>query len=137
MTRIQSILKQSAIATALAVATLATPAAFAHDQHRGHDRHHDHRNDRRDHRDDRRDYREYRKDVRQAYRQDQRNYRRWARGQYIPRDYMASRYYINDYRSYRLAPPPRGYAWVRPYQNDDTYYMVQLATGLIAQAFAR
>lgn len=137
MTRIQSILKQSAIATALAVATLATPAAFAHDQHRGHDRHHDHRHDRRDHRDDRRDYREYRKDVRQAYRQDQRNYRRWARGQYIPRDYMASRYYINDYRSYRLAPPPRGYAWVRPYQNDDTYYMAQLATGLIAQAFAR
>ena len=137
MTRIQSILKQSAIATALAVATLATPAAFAHDQHRGHDRHYDHRHDRRDHRDDRRDYREYRKDVRQAYRQDQRNYRRWARGQYIPHDYMASRYYINDYRSYRLAPPPRGYAWVRPYQNDDTYYMVQLATGLIAQAFAR
>ena len=137
MTRIQSILKQSAIATALAVATLATPAAFAHDQHRGHDRHHDHRHDRRDHRDDRRDYREYRKDVRQAYRQDHRNYRRWARGQYIPRDYMASRYYINDYRSYRLAPPPRGYAWLRPYQNDDTYYMVQLATGLIAQAFAR
>ena len=137
MTRIQSILKQSAIATALAVATLATPAAFAHDQHRGHDRHHAHRHDRRDHRDDRRDYREYRKDVRQAYRQDQRNYRRWARGQYIPHDYMASRYYINDYRSYRLAPPPRGYAWVRPYQNDDTYYMVQLATGLIAQAFAR
>ena len=137
MTRIQSILKQSAIATALAVATLATPAAIAHDQHRGHDRHHDHRHDRRDHRDDRRDYREYRKDVRQAYRQDQRDYRRWARGQYIPRDYMASRYYINDYRSYRLAPPPRGYAWVRPYQNDDTYYMVQLATGLIAQAFAR
>ena len=137
MTRIQSILKQSAIATALAVATLATPAAFAHDHYRGHDRHHDHRHDRRDHRDDRRDYREYRKDVRQAYRHDQRNYRRWARGQYIPRDYMASRYYINDYRNYRLAAPPRGYAWVRPYQNDDTYYMVQLATGLIAQAFAR
>ncbi|MEG2942363.1 MAG: RcnB family protein, partial [Thermomonas sp.] len=64
--------------------------------------------------------------MRQAYRQDQRNYRRWARGQYIPRDYMASRYYINDYRNYRLAPPPRGYAWVRPYQNDDTYYMVQI-----------
>ena len=135
MTRIQSILKQSAIATALAVATLATPAAFAHDQHCGHDRHHDQRHDRRDHRNDRRDYREYRKDVRQAYRQDQRNYRRWARGQYIPRDYRASRYYINDYRSYRLAPPPRGYAWVRPYQNDDTYYMVQIASGLIAQIF--
>ena len=137
MTRIQSILKQSAIATALAVATLATPAAFAHDQHRGHDRHHDQRHDRRDHRNDRRDYREYRKDVRQAYRQDQRNYRRWARGQYIPRDYLGSRYYINDYRTYRLAPPPRGYVWVRPYRDDGTYYMVQLATGLIAQALIR
>lgn len=48
---------------------------------------------------------------------------------------MASRYYINDYRDYRLAPPPRGYAWVQPYQNDDTYYMVQIASGLISQIF--
>ena len=143
MSRIHSIFKQSALATALALVTLSAPAAFAQSHHRGddrshyNDRHHDHRNDRGDNRDGRRDHPDYRKDMRQAYRQNQRNYRRWARGQYIPRDYMASRYYINDYRSYRLAPPPRGYAWVRPYQNDDTYYMVQLATGLIAQAFAR
>ena len=143
MRRIHSIFKQTALATALAVVTLATPAAFAQGQHRGNDRsHHDdrnHRDDRRDHRnyrDDRRDHRDDRKDARKAYRQDQKNYRRWARGQYIPRDYMGDRYYVN-YRTYRLAPPPRGYAWVRPYQNDDTYYMVQLATGLIAQAFAR
>ena len=136
MTRIHSIFKQSALATALAVVTLATPAAFAQSQYRGHDRgHHDDRREHRDHRNDRRDHRDYRKDVRKAYRQDQRDYRRWARGQYIPRDYMASRYYINDYRNYRLAPPPRGYAWVRPYQNDDTYYMVQIASGLIAQIF--
>ena len=155
MRRIHSIFKQSALATALALVTLATPAAFAQGQHRGNDRgqyddrNHDHRNDRgdyrgeyrdgrRDYRDDRRDhrdYRDYRKTVRKAYRQDQKDYRRWARGQYIPRDYMASRYYINDYRSYRLAPPPRGYAWVRPHQNDDTYYMVQIASGLIAQIF--
>ena len=142
MSRIHSIFKQSALATALALVTLATPTAFAQSHYRGHDRGHhddrrDHRDDRRDYRNDRRDHRDYRKDVRKAYRQDQRNYRRWARGQYIPRDYMASRYYINDYRNYRLAAPPRGYAWVRPYQHDDTYYMVQLATGLIAQAFAR
>ena len=143
MSRIHSIFKQSALATALALVTLATPSAFAQSHYRGDDRgHHDDRRDhrdyrdaRRDYRDDRRNYRDYRKDVRKAYRQDQRNYRRWARGQYIPRDYMASRYYINDYRSYRLAPPPRGYAWVRPYQNDDTYYMVQIASGLIAQIF--
>ena len=142
MSRIHSIFKQSALATALALVTLATPTAFAQSHYRGHDRghhddrdHRDYRDARRDYRDDRRDYRHYRKDVRKAYRQDQKDYRRWARGQYIPRDYMASRYYINDYRTYRLAPPPRGYAWVRPYQNDDTYYMVQIASGLIAQIF--
>ena len=148
MSRIHSILKQSALATALALVTLATPTAFAQGQHRGHDRGHherdqrgDYRNDRRDHRDDRRGhrndraYRDYQKVQRKAYQQQRQDYRRWARGQYIPRDYMGSRYYINDYRNYRLAPPPRGYAWVRPYQNDDTYYMVQIASGLIAQIF--
>ena len=137
MTRIQSIFKQSALAAALAVVTLAaTPSAFAQSQYRGNDRgHHDERRDHRDYRDGRRDHRDYRKDVRKAYHQDRKDYRRWARGQYIPRDYRTSRYYINDYRSYRRAPPPRGYAWVRPYQNDDTYYMVQIASGLIAQIF--
>ena len=151
MSRIHSIFKQSALAAALALVTLATPAAFAQGQYRGHDRNHyddrnhDHRNDRgdyrgdyrddrRDYRDDRRYHRDYQKAARKAYRQDQKNYRRWARGQYIPRDYMGDRYYVN-YRTYRLAPPPRGYAWVRPYQNDDTYYMVQIASGLIAQIF--
>ena len=110
MSRIHSIFKQSALAAALALVTLATPAAFAQSQHRGDDRghyddrNHDHRNDRGDYRDGRRDYRDDRRDHR-------------------------------DYRSYRLAPPPRGYAWVRPYQNDDTYYMVQIASGLIAQIF--
>lgn len=161
MSRIHSIFKQSALAAALALVTLATPAAFAHDPHRGDDRHHhddrDHREDRRDerdddrddrrehrdaygdyrrdYRDDRRDHRDYQKAAKKAYHQEQKNYRRWARGQYIPRDYMATRYYVNDYRDYRLAPPPRGYAWVQPYQNDDTYYMVQIASGLISQIF--
>ena len=62
-------------------------------------------------------------------------YKRWAKGQYIPRTYVVERYYIRDYNAYRLAPPPRGYVWVRPYPEDDTYYMVQLATGLISQIF--
>ena len=96
----------------------------------------DYRDDRRDYRDDRRDDRDHQKAARKAYRQDQKDYRRWARSQYIPRDYMGDRYYVN-YRTYRLAQPPRGYAWVQPYQNDDTYYMVQIASGLIAQIFGR
>ncbi len=150
MSRIHSLFKQSALATALALVTLATPAAFAQGQYRGDDRHHyddrdyrydrdhrgDYRDDRRHYHDDRRDHRDYRKAAKKAYQQDQKNYRRWARGQYIPRDYMASRYYINDYSTYRLAQPPRGYTWVQPYQNDNTYYMVQMASGLISQIFS-
>ena len=138
MSRIHSIFKQSALAAALALITLATPAAFAKKgEHRGHGHSH---HDERDHRDDRyyydqRAHRDYQKAAKKAYQQDQKNYRRWARGQYIPRDYMASRYYINDYSTYRLAQPPRGYTWVQPYQNDNTYYMVQMASGLISQIF--
>ncbi|MEG2942364.1 MAG: hypothetical protein RR969_12420, partial [Thermomonas sp.] len=57
MSRIHSIFKQSALATALALVTLSAPAAFAQSHHRGddrshyNDRHHDHRNDRGDYRD--------------------------------------------------------------------------------------
>ncbi|HRN62874.1 MAG TPA: RcnB family protein [Luteimonas sp.] len=68
-----------------------------------------------------------------AVKEDQKAYRRWARGQYIPVEYRQPRYYVSDYRAYHLAPPPRGYSYVRPYDHDDTYYLVELATGLITQ----
>jgi Ni/Co efflux regulator RcnB len=45
--------------------------------------------------------------------------------------YWEPRYYVDDYRSYRLAPPPRGYRWVRP--QDDRYLLVEIATGVISQ----
>lgn len=79
--------------------------------------------------------REYWKDRQEAereWREDAREHRRWARGETIPRDYLADRYYVRDYRDYDLAVPPDGYRWVRPYQGDDTYYLVQVATGLIS-----
>ncbi len=72
-----------------------------------------------------------------AMQEEQKAYRKWARGQYIPREYRDSRYYMDDYRAYDLAPPPYGYQYVRPYQDDDTYYLVQVATGLISQIFGR
>ena len=72
-----------------------------------------------------------------AVREEHKAYRKWARGQYIPREYRTSRYYITDYRAYNLAPPPYGYQYVRPYQDDDNYYLVQVATGLISQIFGR
>lgn len=56
----------------------------------------------------------------------------WRKGDRIPMDYLESRYYIDDYRVYDLAPPPAGYRWVRPM--DGRYLLVQTATGLILDA---
>jgi Ni/Co efflux regulator RcnB len=57
----------------------------------------------------------------------------FRRGQRVPVVYLAPRYYVNDYRAYRLAPPPRGYRWVRPYNDSNEYLLVQVATGVIMQ----
>jgi len=55
----------------------------------------------------------------------------WKRGDRIPLAEL-DRYYIDDYRVYHLAAPPAGYRWVRPM--DDRYLLVNLATGLVADA---
>ncbi|HEY4559439.1 MAG TPA: RcnB family protein [Lysobacter sp.] len=64
-------------------------------------------------------------------------HKKWARGERLPRTYLVQRYYVNDYRSYRLAPPPRGMVWVRPYNDSNEFYLVQAATGLISQILGR
>lgn len=61
----------------------------------------------------------------------------WARGERLPTTYLAPRYYVDDYAMYRLAPPPRGMVWVRPYEDSREFYLVQAATGLISQIFGR
>jgi Ni/Co efflux regulator RcnB len=61
----------------------------------------------------------------------------WARGQRIPVVYLAPRYYVREYRTSNLAPPPPGMVWVRPYQEDNNFYLVQAATGLISQILGR
>ena len=53
----------------------------------------------------------------------------FRRGRYIPREYRNRQYVVNDYRAYRLAPPPRGQQWV---QVGSDYVLVAIATGLIA-----
>ncbi len=97
----------------------------------------DRREARREYEKDRREYEKDRREAEREYRRDrreaEREYRRWARGEYIPRDYLYDRYYIRDYRAYDLPPPQAGYHWVRPHEGDDTYYLVQAATGLILQ----
>lgn len=76
--------------------------------------------------------RDYQKDRREALKDLRKAERRWARGDYIPRDYLLEPYYVRDHREYDLAPPPRGHMWVRPHPQDEIYYLVQLATGLVS-----
>ena len=132
-------MKHLLIASALTMMTLSG-AAVADGRDRNRDDRKDYREWQRealkDRREAQREYekyrREYEKDRREALREREKAQRRWARGQHIPRDYLYDRYYVRDYRAYNLAPPPNGHMWVRPDAQDDTYYLVQLATGLIS-----
>ncbi|MDB6163282.1 MAG: putative integral rane protein [Xanthomonadaceae bacterium] len=56
---------------------------------------------------------------------------KFERGQRVPAIYRESRYYVQDYRAYNLAPPPRGYRWVQP--DNGRYLLISTATGLISQ----
>lgn len=117
------------------------------------------RDDRRDWRDDRRDDRRDWRDDRRSDRYDRRwdnrryngyymnnrfyrgappvaywdrpgfrpGYRAWVRGDRLPPGY---RYTVVDYRPYRLAPPPRGYHYVRDDRGD--VLLAAIATGIIA-----
>ena len=56
----------------------------------------------------------------------------WKRGDRLVWADVEPRYYVVDYHVYNLSAPPTGYRWVRPM--DDRYLLVEVATGLIAQA---
>jgi Ni/Co efflux regulator RcnB len=126
-----------AVALATFAASAAAPAAARHDDRRGRDYHKvekDYWKDRR--KAEKRAWKAHEKaekDYRKAVKEDEKAYRRWARGQYIPLEYRQPRYYVDDYRAYHLAPPPPGYSYVRPYEYDDTYYLIELASGLVTQ----
>jgi len=133
--------------TAAAVALVACGAANAQDpwKEEAKDRAEAQREYEKDRREAEREYwkdrreaeKEYEKDRREAMKEWSKDERRWARGDHIPREYLVERYYIRDYRGYDLAPPPPGYTWVHPDPGDDAYYLVQLATGVIAQILDR
>lgn len=53
----------------------------------------------------------------------------FRRGGYIPREFRNHYYVVNNYRNYRLSPPPRGQQWV---QVGSDYVLIAIATGLIA-----
>ena len=84
----------------------ATAKNKHHDRHH-HDHHHHHDDD-----DDRHDHHRHRHDYRRGV------------------VYVEERIYVDDYRDYDLAPPPRGHRWVR--SPDGKYVLIAVATGVIA-----
>ena len=130
-------MKRLLLTTSLTALLLSSTAAMADSDH-GRDKH-----DRGD-RDDRHGYYDDRHGRDDRYRDDDRDRRHdngrhlgqikhgYRRGERAPVIYLQQRYYVRDYRAYHLAPPPRGYRWVRP--ENDRYLLVEAATGLISQA---
>ena len=52
------------------------------------------------------------------------------RGDRLESQYRHHNYVVDDWRSHRLSPPPRGYHWV---QTGGDYVLVAIATGVIMQ----
>lgn len=57
-------------------------------------------------------------------------YHVWRSGDRLPPAYRVSRYYVDDYWTYRLHRPPRGYHWVRV---DNDVLLTAIATGVVVQ----
>lgn len=54
----------------------------------------------------------------------------WHKGERVPPEYRQRQYIIDDWRGYRLSPPPRGYQWVGV---GGDYFLVAVPTGLVFQ----
>lgn len=128
---------------AAAIALCMAGSAFAQDR-RGDDRGpqgrpsqlyikgpHEQRQDQRyNQRNDRQDYRDGRFADRRGYPQP---HVEWRRGGRVPTEYRGRNYVVNDWRSYRLQAPPRGYQWVGV---GGDFVLAAIATGVIAQIIA-
>ena len=115
-------MKRLLSAALIGLVFLSPMAAIA--KHRHHDRHHDHDRDydRYHHHYDHDDYDDHR---------DYRRYEGYRRHDYRPGVvYVEERVYVDDYRYYDLAPPPRGHRWVR--SPDGRYVLIAVASGIIA-----
>jgi Ni/Co efflux regulator RcnB len=126
------------VALALLAGSSVASADPWHDQDRGHGR--DDRHDRGNHYDNRgrhdrdgwRD-RDHHGGWDRRYYSDRGYYgrpHRWERGY----RYDGPMYIVNDYRGYRLAPPPYGYRWVR---NDGNFLLVSIGDSMILDLVIR
>src|SRR6476620_5207685 len=138
-------MKRMLLASSIALMLLSATAASAAPHKDGHgDRGHSWGNDQ-GHDDDREDHDDhYWRDHHDARVSDRRYYsdhdngrhrgfykHSFRHGERVPVVYLQPRYYVPDYRVYRLAPPPRGYRWIRP--PDGRFILVAATTGLIAE----
>lgn len=115
--------KRASLAVLAASMMLASVSANAWNDrhHKGYEkrhyqaqRHNARQEYREDRREDRRDYYvERAQQARYQAAQRQAAYQSWRRGDYLPVAYHSPRYVVNDWRSYRLSAPPRGYEWRR------------------------
>ena len=144
----------AALAAVIAGSSLGVASA-ADAQSRGNNDRYEQRQDRRDARDDRREYRQDARDDRREFRQDQRAYgryqraerrynagryqaprgyqtRSWSYGQTMP-SYYRNGYVVNNYSSYGLRAPPRGYQYVR---SGNDVVLAAVAGGLITAVIA-
>ncbi|WP_042299687.1 RcnB family protein [Paraburkholderia kururiensis] len=52
----------------------------------------------------------------------------WRKGDRLPPEYRDRQYVIDDWRAYRLGPPPRGYTWIGV---GGDYLLVQISSGIV------
>jgi surface antigen len=57
----------------------------------------------------------------------------WGRGERMPAEFFAPRYFIDEPRMYHLEPPPRGHRWVFI---DGDGYLVEMRSGLVVDFVA-
>ena len=131
----------AALVVSLLTGTVATANPPDHHDRRYAEREYsrDRHDDRADHRDNKRDdRRDYRSDSRHDHRYHAGEYRKphgyyshsWRRGDRLPSAYRSRVYVVNDYHTYRLRQPPRGYHWVRV---DNNVVLTAVATGIVLE----
>ena len=59
--------------------------------------------------------------------------RSWRRGDRLPAVFLSTRFVVNDFRSFNLYRPPRGYRWVRVERDA---FLTGVATGVVLAVVA-
>lgn len=55
---------------------------------------------------------------------------RWAKGDHLPPEYRGRQYVVENWRGYRLSPPPRGYQWV---EIGPDFVLSAVSSGIVLQ----